>query len=61
MRTTVNSFRYFVSVTDWLANDMDNSHWLNNGFDDDYEQIGGWMNLGSLWSGSWEWYKICAK
>lgn len=61
LRMTANSFRYFLSVTDWLANDMDDSHWFNSGFDDNYEQTGGWMNLGHLWSGSWEHYKICAK
>jgi hypothetical protein len=60
IRLTANSLKYVMSVTNWLANDMNDEAWTYNGFDDDYEQVGGWMNLGQLWKGDWIHYKICA-
>jgi len=46
-------------VTNWLANDMADDAWTYNSFDDDYEQVGGWLSLGSLWEAKYTHWKIC--
>jgi hypothetical protein len=53
--------KYFISVTNWLASDMDPAAWMSSGFDDDYEQVGGWMDLGKLWEYKQVYYEICLK
>ena len=61
LRITANTMKYFISVTNWLASDMDPAAWMSSGFDDDYEQAGGWMDLGKLWEYKQVYYEICLK
>ena len=54
-----NAIKIYSSLTQWFAEDME-SDLVHYGFDEQYAATGGWVDFGSLWSGSWTHVNACA-
>jgi len=57
MKFATTLWKMWWSLTNWLANDMDDFTFWGEEFGDDMEH--GWWNAGALWQGRWTWVNYC--